>query len=146
MLSIRLLRHGKLHQPSYKIVVIEKTRPPKSGKFVEQVGFYNPFTKEKGFNADRIKYWISNGAQPSDTMNNLLVKNKIIEGVKIAAHSIKKKKKGETEAPKKPVAEVAKKEEPSVPKAVEIKPEQGVSQPEPEEKQKQDKGEEAKTG
>jgi len=125
MLSIRLLRHGKLHQPSYKIVVIEKTRPPKSGRFIEQLGFYNPLTKEKQFNADRIKYWISTGAQPSDTVHNLLLRNKIIEGVKVAAHNIKKKKPGEAEpkpAPEaKPEAKPAPGPEPKQPKQEEGK-------------------------
>ncbi|PIS34722.1 MAG: 30S ribosomal protein S16 [Parcubacteria group bacterium CG08_land_8_20_14_0_20_43_9] len=87
MLSIRFSRQGKLHQPTYKIVVTEKTRSPKSGKFIEQLGSYNPLTKEKQINAERIKYWISKGAQPSDTVHNLLVRNKIIEGVKVAMHN-----------------------------------------------------------
>ncbi|MCX6738362.1 MAG: 30S ribosomal protein S16 [Candidatus Parcubacteria bacterium] len=124
MLSIRFLRRGKLHQPSYKIVVTEKTRPPKSGKFIEQLGSYDPKTKEKIFNSERIKYWISKGAQPSDTIHNLLVKNKIITGVKLAVHSVKKGKGEEpavvqqpsVEAPK---AEVTKEEAPKE----EIKPE-----------------------
>ena len=76
-----------MHQPTYKIVVTEKTRSPKSGKFIEQLGSYNPLTKEKQINAERIKYWISKGAQPSDTVHNLLVRNKIIEGVKVAMHN-----------------------------------------------------------
>ncbi|MBU1045958.1 30S ribosomal protein S16 [Patescibacteria group bacterium] len=135
MLSIRFLRQGKLHQPSYKIVVIEKTRPPKSGRFIEQLGFYNPLTKEKQLKADRINYWISKGAQPSDTMHNLLVRNKIIEGVKVAAHSIKKKKEEETEAPKTPAAKAPKQEESK---------QEEPKQEEP--KQEEEKGEEVKIG
>ena len=53
---------------------------------MEQVGFYNPATKEKNLNAERIKYWISVGAQPSATIHNLLVRDKVIEGKKIPKH------------------------------------------------------------
>ena len=92
MLAIRFLRIGKKHQPSYKIVVIDKRRSPKSSKFIEQLGFYNPLTKEKGINKERIQYWLSQGAQPSDTVHNLLVKEGLIEGKKISVHSRKQKK------------------------------------------------------
>ncbi|MFH1656811.1 MAG: 30S ribosomal protein S16 [Candidatus Nealsonbacteria bacterium] len=95
MLSIRLFRTGKKNQPFFKIVVTDKRRPPKGGRFVEEVGFVNPLTKEKSLKAERIKYWISKGAQPSDTINNLLIKEKIIEGKKVALHNKKKMKKGE---------------------------------------------------
>ena len=115
MLSIRFLRQGKLHQPSYKIVVTEKTRPPKSGKFIEQLGSYNPKTKEKILNPERIKYWISKGAQPSNTIHNLLIKNKIIQGVRVAVHSVKKKKGDETVAAQQPVVESLKAEAPKAP-------------------------------
>ena len=50
---------------------------------MEVVGFFNPLTKEKKLKADRIKYWLSVGAQPSDTVHNLLVGEKIIKGKKI---------------------------------------------------------------
>ena len=92
MLRIRLFRVGKKNQPSYKIVVTDKKKPPRAGRFVEQVGFYNPPIKEKKFNSERIKYWISVGAQPSDTVYNLLVSEKIIEGKKIDVHKKSKKK------------------------------------------------------
>ncbi len=82
MLVIRLFRVGNKNQPLFKIVVTDKTKPPRSGRFVEEVGFYNPLTKEKKFQAERIKYWLKSGAQPSDTVYNLLVSEKIIEGKK----------------------------------------------------------------
>jgi len=109
MLSIRFLRIGKKHQPSYKIVVVDKKRSSKSGKFTEQLGFYNPITKEKAVNKDRIEYWLSQGAQPSDTVYNLLVKEGIVKGEKIAVHSKKPSKKKETKQ-ESPKEEVAKKE------------------------------------
>ena len=77
---MRLFRVGKKNQPSYKIVVTDKRRPPRAGRFVEQVGFYNPNTKEKKLNSERIKYWLSVGVKPSDTVYNLLISEKIIEG------------------------------------------------------------------
>ena len=97
MLVIRFLRSGKKNQPSFKIVVTEKTESSTSGRFVEQVGFYNPLTKEKVLKGERIKYWISVGAKPLATVHNLLVSEKIIEGKKIAKHKkAKKSKEGKT--------------------------------------------------
>lgn len=89
MLRIRLSRGGKKNSPVYKVVVAERHRAVK-GKFVEAVGMYNPMTKEQTFKADRIKYWISVGAQPSRTVHNLLVRNEIIESPKVAITRAKK--------------------------------------------------------
>ncbi|RLC33596.1 MAG: 30S ribosomal protein S16 [Candidatus Nealsonbacteria bacterium] len=86
MLVIRLLRIGKKNQPSFKIVVTRKENPPRGGRFVEQVGFYNPLTKEKLLKKDRIQYWLSKGAQLSHTVYNLLVEEKVLQGSKIAVH------------------------------------------------------------
>ena len=91
MLVIRLLRVGKKNQPSFKIVVTEKQNPPRGGRFVEEVGNYNPVTKEKGLKQERIKYWVSQGAQPSNTVHNLLVKEGILEEKKIPVHKKSKK-------------------------------------------------------
>jgi small subunit ribosomal protein S16 len=91
MLVIRFFRIGKRNQPSFKVVVTEKKNPPRAGRFVEQVGFYNPETKETILQKDRIQYWISKGAQPSPTAYNLFIKNGIIEGKKIAVHKKSKK-------------------------------------------------------
>jgi small subunit ribosomal protein S16 len=90
MLVIRLFRVGKRNQPSFKIVVTDKTKAPKAGRFVEEVGFLNPLTKQKVLKAERIKYWISVGAKPSATIHNLLVSEKIVEGKKIVSHNVKK--------------------------------------------------------
>lgn len=83
MLIIRLFRIGKKNQPSFKIIVTDKRRAAKAGRFVEQVGFYNPLTKEKNLKQERIKYWLSHGAKTSVTVHNLLVSEKIIEAKKI---------------------------------------------------------------
>lgn len=78
MLMIRLSRVGKKKQPSYRVVVIEKTRP-RNGRFVEIVGTYNPLVKPAAIqlNAERIKYWLGCGAQPSDTVRSFLRNQKI---------------------------------------------------------------------
>ncbi|MFH1643388.1 MAG: 30S ribosomal protein S16 [Patescibacteria group bacterium] len=94
MLVIRLFRTGKKNQPFFKIVVTDKRNPPKGGRFVEKLGFWNPLTKERKVDAERVKYWISQGAKSSDTVHNLLITEKVIEGEKIANHSKAKKKKG----------------------------------------------------
>jgi small subunit ribosomal protein S16 len=78
VLMIRLSRVGKKKQPSYRVVVIEKTRP-RNGRFVEIVGTYNPLVKPAAvqLNAERIKYWLGCGAQPSDTVRSFLRNQKI---------------------------------------------------------------------
>ncbi|MFH0739559.1 MAG: 30S ribosomal protein S16 [bacterium] len=98
MLSIRLLRTGKKNQPFYRMVVTDKKNPPRGGRFLEIVGFLNPFSKEKDIKADRIKHWISVGAKPSETVHNMLVKEKIIDGELIALHKEPKKKAVEAKA------------------------------------------------
>lgn len=83
MLKIRLQRTGRINMPSYRVIVTEHTRGPKTGNFVEKVGSYNPKSKERILNEDRITYWISKGAQPSGTMHNMLISAGIIKGKKI---------------------------------------------------------------
>ena len=97
MLVIRLFRTGKKKQPSYKVVVTDKKHPPQGGKFVEQVGFYNPRTKEKTMHKERIQHWLSVGAQPSDTVYNILINENVITGAKKKI-IFKKKKKAAPEA------------------------------------------------
>lgn len=90
MLVIRLFRRGKRNQPFYKIVVTDKKRSSKGGRFVEELGFLNPLTKEKKINGERAKYWVSVGAKPSPTIYNLLVNEKVLTGEKIPVHKAKK--------------------------------------------------------
>lgn len=98
MLSIRFQRIGKRNQPYFKIVVTEKRRPSKGGRFVEELGTYNPRAKEITVKKDRIKYWLSVGAKASDTMHNLLVREKVVEAKKIPVHKESKKKETERAA------------------------------------------------
>lgn len=95
MLVIRFYRTGRKHQPSYKIVVADKRKAAGAGRFVEEVGFYNPVTKEKVVRSERAKHWISKGAKPSATVHNLFVKEGIVQLAKIPTHA-KPKKKAET--------------------------------------------------
>lgn len=91
-------RIGKTNQPSFKIVVVDKRRSAAAGRFCEEVGFVNRVTKETKLNKDRIKHWLSRGAQPSPSIKNLLISEKLIEGKKIPVHAKPKKKEGETAA------------------------------------------------
>ena len=91
MLHIRFSRIGRKNQPIYRIVIMEKHRAP-CGKYVEKLGFYNPKTKETRLNKERIEYWLKNGAQCSNTVHNLLIKNDIIKGEKAKSVRITKKR------------------------------------------------------
>lgn len=128
MLVIRFLRTGKKNQPFFRIVVTDKKNPPRGGRFLEIVGFYNPLTKEKNLKQDRIKYWLSVGAKPSDTVHNLLVTDKIIEDKKIPVHKKTKKKEPSASVEPKP---------PSAAEVVEEKPKDKEEGKEKEEKVKE---------
>ena len=100
MLKIRLQRIGRRNRSAFRIVVIEHTRAPKSGDYIERVGSWDPNNDNVVLLEDKIKHWLSKGAQPTDTVYNLLVKNNIIEGK--AKNVLPKKtpiqKEGEQEA------------------------------------------------
>ena len=110
MLVIRLTRMGKKKQPTYRVVVQEKARDP-WGRSVEILGNYNPRSTPKEFivKEDRVKYWISKGAQPSPTVYNLLVDTKVIEGPKLK-NTTKDKTNTAKAAAKKDEKKVEKKE------------------------------------
>jgi len=131
MLKIRLARVGKKHQPFYRIAVFESHKDP-FGDYIERLGHYNPRTKEIKLNAERIKYWIEHGAQTSDTIHNLLVEQKVIEGKKLRVSKISKKriqKMAEKKKGAKPKEE---------PKAAEKKSEKPDDQPEKPEAKKEE--------
>lgn len=77
--KIRLRRMGAKKAPFYRVVVAD-SRYPRGGRFIEEVGTYNPLTDPATVNldAEAIKKWIGNGAQPTDTVKALLKKNNII--------------------------------------------------------------------
>jgi len=74
------MRIGKKRQPSYRVVVKE-ARSPRAGKYIEQVGYYNPLSEpaDVRFDEERVKYWLGVGAQPTETVKRLLAKNSGIE-------------------------------------------------------------------
>jgi len=90
MLAIRFKRVGRKHQPSFRIVVAEK-RSKRDGLSIDDIGFYNPITKEFGVKKERLEHWLKFGAKPTPTVHNLLVNHKLISGPKIKI----KTKKGE---------------------------------------------------
>lgn len=83
MLMIRFQRIGRANDPAFRIAVLEKTRAAKAGNIVEQVGTYNPKTKAVTLNAESIKDWLDKGAQPTDSIKNLLIAKGVIEGKKV---------------------------------------------------------------
>lgn len=78
MLAIRLARIGKKKRPFYRVVVMDK-RKPRNGRTVEVVGTYDPLKKpaEIKLDAERVKFWLGRGAQPSDTVRSFLRNQKI---------------------------------------------------------------------
>lgn len=103
---IRLQRVGRRNHPSFRVIITESQRGPKSGDFIENVGSYNPHINEVVLDGERIKHWIANGAQVSDTVHNLLISQKIIEGKKInvlprKSPIVKEEEEKSEEAPKK---------------------------------------------
>jgi small subunit ribosomal protein S16 len=81
MLKIRLRRTGAKKQPSYRVVVAESTAP-RDGTFLENLGHYNPLTDPTTFvvKEDRVKEWLSRGAQPSERVARLLNAHGITNG------------------------------------------------------------------
>ncbi len=100
MINIRLQRRGRKNDPSFRVIVVDSRRKPQAGNYLEMVGSYDPRVDRIELNAERILHWIKTGAQPSDTVHNLLVSQKIIDAKK------------RNVLPKKTVA---KKEEPAAP-------------------------------
>jgi len=94
MLTIRLQRMGKRKNPTYRLIISEKARDTQYNS-LEILGNYNPTQTPKvlELKADRIKYWISMGAQTSNTVNNILVREGVIEGKKRKSVTITNKRK-----------------------------------------------------
>lgn len=101
---IRFQRIGRKNDAAFRIAVLEKASGPKAGKYVDLVGTYNPKTKATTLKPDLIKGWMEKGAQVSDSVHNLLVKEGVLEGAKkpvIAKAVLEKnvaKRKAEEEA------------------------------------------------
>ncbi len=85
MLIIRLQRVGRVHEPTFRIVLTDSKFGPKSGKAVEVLGSYDA-RKGKGnssVDGERVKYWISKGAKLSETVHNFCIDQKVLTGKKI---------------------------------------------------------------
>ena len=79
MVKIRLKRMGMKKKPSYRLVVTD-SRSPRDGRFIEEIGYYNPVSDVDSLkiNEERAKYWLGTGAQPTDTVRGLLKKGGIL--------------------------------------------------------------------
>ena len=93
MLIIRLSRTGKTAQPSYRLIVSEKSKDP-WGKHLEILGHYYPKKEAKlvDLKEERLKYWMGKGAQLSETVNNLLINQGLITTAKIRIVKISKRR------------------------------------------------------
>lgn len=78
--KIRLKRMGSKNNPFFRMVVADE-RAPRDGRYIEQIGYYNPLTKDLKVENERAQEWLGHGAQPSDTVRELLKKSGAIGGV-----------------------------------------------------------------
>ena len=149
MLHIRLQRVGKKKQPTYRIIVTEKTRDTQ-GKVTDTIGHYDPRSADKKLVVDkeRAEYWIKNGAQMSNTIHNLFIKEGMITDKKRKSVKISDKRKAKKEEKEKGAEGEAKPAEDETPKEGEAPAEPAEEKPEgekakPEEKPAEEKKEEA---
>ena len=78
MLKLRLKRNGRKRQPTYRLVIMESTSR-RNGRPIDEVGYYNPLTKESYFNQDKIIQWLKYWVQPTETVVQLLKKSNLIK-------------------------------------------------------------------
>ena len=114
MLKIRLQRTGRKNVPTFRIVLTDSKNSTKSGKFIEVLGNHDPRGDKGEVKADKVKYWMSQGAQLTGTLHNLFIKKGIIKGEKVnklPKNTPPKKEEVVPEATKKEEAVATKKEE-----------------------------------
>ncbi|MDE2041201.1 MAG: 30S ribosomal protein S16 [Patescibacteria group bacterium] len=102
MLTIRLQRTGRSHEPTFRVVLTDSKNGPKSGKYLKNFGWYDTRLKNdaaKQLDVAEIKKYVANGAKLSVTMHNFLINQKVIEGKKINALPKKTVQKKEVPAP-----------------------------------------------
>lgn len=97
MLKLRLIRVGRRNDPYFRIVAQDIRRAPK-GKYTELLGSYAPLQKKRTILKERVLYWLSQGAAPTDTVWNMLVSEGIVNGKKKSVHAKTKKTKETTTA------------------------------------------------
>ena len=122
MLKIRLQRVGKKHDPAFRVILTDSARAARSGSVNEVLGFYSAKREQTKLSGDKIKEWIAKGAQVSDTVHNILVKERVIKGPK-----------KNVLPPKKKTAEEAKAKETAQQAQAQIKPEEKKEEPKQEE-------------
>ena len=108
MLKIRLQRVGRKNIPAFRIVLTDSRNSTKSGRYKEILGSYDPVKDVKTVKEDRVKHWLSVGAQATGTVHNFLISQKIITGKKINVLPRKrpiKKEEAKVESAPAPVAE-----------------------------------------
>ena len=76
--KIRLTRTGAKKAPTYRVIVAD-SRSPRDGRFIEEIGHFDPRSNELKIDGEKAKKWIANGAQPTDTVKSLLKKSNIID-------------------------------------------------------------------
>ena len=76
--KMRLRRMGAKKAPTYRVIVAD-SRSPRDGRFIEEIGYFNPRSDELKIDAEKAKKWIANGAQPTDTVRALLKKTNIVD-------------------------------------------------------------------
>ncbi len=111
MLTIRLARVGRKKQPLYRVVISEKIKDT-YGDYLENLGTYNPNTKEVSLKEDRIQHWLEKGAQMSSSVNNLLINQGVLKDSNKAKSVSISKKRQEKLSKKEESKEEPKKEEP----------------------------------
>ncbi|MFH0856393.1 MAG: 30S ribosomal protein S16 [bacterium] len=99
MLTFKLERMGKKNKPTFRLIITEKEKDPYD-KSLEILGNYNPQTKEAVLKEDRIKHWLSKGAQATTTVQNLLISKGLMEGKKVKVYSLTKKRHEKMKAEK----------------------------------------------
>ena len=76
--KMRLRRMGAKKAPTYRVILAD-SRSPRDGRFIEEIGYFNPRSDELKIDAEKAQTWIKNGAQPTDTVRALLKKSNIID-------------------------------------------------------------------
>ena len=146
MLKLRLSRGGTKKRPVYKVVVAD-SRFARDGRFIEKVGFFNPLLpKEKkeriGLEAERIKYWLGQGAQPTTRVARILGENELMPMPANGNNPLKavpkkdRKKEGSEEAPKADAAPPAEAKKEEAPKADAAPPAEAKKEEAPKEEKK----------
>jgi len=97
--KIRLRRTGAKKQPSYRVVVADSASP-RDGRFIEIIGHFNPRREpaELVLDEDKVKHWLGNGAQPSDTVARLLAAKGLYDKAKVPMRKPREKRKGKSNA------------------------------------------------